>query len=192
MLNLFISKIVTIFSCIIFVILLHTKFHDFSATNDTMSGDLISTIVKDLTEISPTPSILDSYVCTLVKVLKTNLPDKLCEHILDAILDLFMAQETTAATCNHALRPLTKFIGRYKKHILHWSAKAMSSSKHNPKLVLKYLVLIYASDSANTKNQRKFVLDNLYHLLPSIILNPDKSGSDTIEGADSTLDMISG
>ena len=139
-------------------------------------------IVSRLQELLPTNAddILDSYIMTLVSVSAALTSNEKKVAVLDLLLELYINQATTVHTSVNALPTLRSAMKSEKHHILAWSARLMSSGQHEPQTVLAYLLLLCMEET----DKKDFLLSNLRHLLPPIILS---SGP----GVDAALQMIS-
>ena len=134
---------------------------------------------------------IDTYITTLISVLNTKPDDKVYEAILDVLMEMFISYDTNIPTMVHSLKTLQKAMFGHKRHIINWSARAMTGGKHNPKQVLNYLLLFYSSDRSTTVvNQSEFIQHNLHLLLPPIIVNAVHPEVESTGAADSTLEMI--
>ena len=106
-------------------------------------------------------------------------------RVLDLLLELYINQATTVHTSVNALPTLRSAMKNEKHHILDWSARLMCSGHHQPQTVLAYLLLLCMEQT----DKKDFLLSNLRHLLPPIILNC--SATEGNPGVDAALKMIS-
>ena len=146
-------------------------------------------MVTRLTELTPVPDQLDTFIATLVASLRAKPDDKISQSLLDILLKLLVSPDmmTRVTTSVLAINCLNSCMVTHKNHILAWSAAAMCSGDHSAKEILEYPLMKCSSE----ESQRALLENNLHHLLPPIILHSVKDKEKSIAAAEETLDVIS-
>ena len=132
--------------------------------------------------------ILDSFISTLHTILshQSHQSHQSNTKVLDLLLELFFRPETTASASVVGLSSLRAAMRLQKHHVLLWSSQKMCASS-DPQEVLSYLIHLCPGETFS--EQKRFLGDNIHHILPTVLLQAGHSH--LTSGAEQALGKIS-